>query len=266
MEEWVTIILTWWLVPLTLFCFWLRYTLCRDWLGTGLQIGLIVISTTAGFHFYHSHAATLKGLNLQPFRLRKPFRDRGVYLLLAFILSIILIIGLSHGTINGSRQIDSDGAVNYTLTARIFKSLNYDIFADFREKDVSMRPSNYWLIDSACRDSSVMPAKLAAADLRYADAARAFLLNADLRNSNLMGAMLWGANLKGANLYEADLRGADLRATSLREANFLAARLQGADLRFSEGLTQEQLNDACGDSLTLLPPGLTIKTCPEHGR
>jgi len=41
--------------------------------------------------------------------------------------------------------------------------------------------------------------------------------------------------------------------------------LSKVDLTYSYGLTQEQLNRACGDALTKLPePTLTIPTCPPR--
>ena len=52
------------------------------------------------------------------------------------------------------------------------------------------------------------------------------------------------ADLAGAILTRADLTGADLRHTKLG------------------GLTQEQLDQACGENVKLDPP-LTIKPCPK---
>jgi Pentapeptide repeats (8 copies) len=70
-----------------------------------------------------------------------------------------------------------------------------------------------------------------------------------------------GVNLGGANLNGADLSGANLGGADLLGANLLGARLDGADLRGADGLTQNQLDKACGED-TKLPSGLTIKPCP----
>ena len=40
--------------------------------------------------------------------------------------------------------------------------------------------------------------------------------------------------------------------------------LAGADLSGATGLTQKQLDQACGDKETKLPEGLTIKPCPDE--
>ena len=93
----------------------------------------------------------------------------------------------------------------------------------------------------------------------------------ELYNSNLRGMILRGALLSGANLSRSDFRGADLGAANLAESDlskskFANADLQdailtGADLRKSEGLTQAQLDLACGDRRTRVPDPLTVEPC-----
>lgn len=70
--------------------------------------------------------------------------------------------------------------------------------------------------------------------------------NASFRNTDLSGANLAGAKMDGA-----DLTGAKTSITS-----FL-----GTDLRQVKGLTQAQIDMACGDAKTRLPPGLKVHTC-----
>ena len=71
---------------------------------------------------------------------------------------------------------------------------------------------------------------------------------ADLRNNNLRSWDLTNAIL-GVNFEGADLKGAVLRGANLSEA---------------KGLTQEQLNTACGDEKTKLPGVLTIPSCKQE--
>jgi hypothetical protein len=92
------------------------------------------------------------------------------------------------------------------------------------------------------------------------------LLEADLSNGDLSGARLSAANLSGAILSGAILSGAILRGTILSEADLSGATLWGANLSKANLLTvrhvtQGRLNEACGDSETKLPPGLTIPDC-----
>jgi hypothetical protein len=131
-------------------------------------------------------------------------------------------------------------------------------------------------------------ADLSGANLRGANLAVATLSSARLINADLSGAILLGANLSGAdlsraslddanliaailggaNLSDAVVRGADLRGASLGGANLInaslrGANLSGADLSGARGLTQAQLDEACGNANTKLPEGLKPpKPCP----
>ena len=110
---------------------------------------------------------------------------------------------------------------------------------------------------------------------------RCVLTGADLSNQCLQGGDFHGADLDHARLVltclsGANLRGATFRHADLSGANFLHANFEGADLtgailsatsikgallERAVGLTQEQINAACGDAQTRLPFGLTVKVC-----
>jgi uncharacterized protein YjbI with pentapeptide repeats len=168
-------------------------------------------------------------------------------------------------------------------------------FADLQEADLTA---------AHLQGAVLVEAKLQKADLSGANLRGAHLPAANLQEADLSGAGLWGAYLFVANLQEADLEGAELQGADLRgavmrfaalsranlqeadlsganlqEAVLTAAKLQKADLsdadlrgavmRFADlreviGLTQEQLDLACGDAETKLPPGMFIKPCPEE--
>lgn len=89
------------------------------------------------------------------------------------------------------------------------------------------------------------------ADFSDADASLMCMSFADFTGARFRGTELSGANLAGAKLDGADLTGAKTSITS-----FL-----GTDLRHVKGLTQKQLDVACGDAATKLPPGLHIHHC-----
>jgi hypothetical protein len=92
---------------------------------------------------------------------------------------------------------------------------------------------------------------LTGANFDGADATLMCMSFANFTNASFRNTQLSGANLAGAKMDGADLTGAKTSITS-----FL-----GTDLRHVKGLTQAQLDVACGDSKTLLPPGLKIHTC-----
>lgn len=107
------------------------------------------------------------------------------------------------------------------------------------------------------RKFDLLEVKLEGAMLQEAKLEGADLSGADLRKANL-----FMANLEGALLDAAELNGAYLHAARMAETIMRGTRLEGADLSGAEGLVQPQLNEACGDSFTILPKGLTIPTCP----
>jgi uncharacterized protein YjbI with pentapeptide repeats len=74
--------------------------------------------------------------------------------------------------------------------------------------------------------------------------------------ANFTGASFRGTNLSGANLAHADLDGADFTGADLNVTSF-----KGTDLRKARGLTQAQLDKACGDAGTKAPAGLKVPVC-----
>jgi uncharacterized protein YjbI with pentapeptide repeats len=138
-------------------------------------------------------------------------------------------------------------------------------------------------LDSAdFRNACLRKASMRDADMEDADFRGAYLGRTDLRSRLLTRANFAGANLQGADLRDADLTGANfeqaivgcyasqkkdlepqIECADLRGALLQRARFVAADLRRAEGLTQAQLDGACGDEATLLPDGLRLSNCAE---
>jgi len=74
---------------------------------------------------------------------------------------------------------------------------------------------------------------------------------ANFTRASFRGTDLSGANLAHATLEDADLTGAIMDITSIK----------GTDLSRAKGLTQTQLDQACGDADTRVPAGLTVHLC-----
>ena len=237
-EEFGTILLAWWIVPITLMGFWIRYLRSHEWVGTGLHIGFFVTSVLLAVIFYRSAGKTLKLEAPEP-RKRQLFLSQQNLLLIIGMVIIGLILWLvSHGAIGGVRaDRDLNPAEVGTVVPWLFDKAGIGVFADLREIDVSTKPADFWRIkDEQDRIDSVKGAFLKQKDLRYADMFRAFLVKAILRNADLEGARLRKVNLqdadvRGANLQNTDLRGANLKAADLREANLKDADLVGAQLQ-----------------------------------
>lgn len=107
---------------------------------------------------------------------------------------------------------------------------------------------------------------LSGSRLRQADLSLSTMNNVNFEASNLSITNLFGARFTGANFHDADLTrsvmvGAYFGGANMTGANLTGANLSGAELDTAHGLTQQQLNAACGDAATTLPAGLTIPAC-----
>jgi uncharacterized protein YjbI with pentapeptide repeats len=107
------------------------------------------------------------------------------------------------------------------------------------------------------------------------------LEGADLTNTCVKAKNLTGADfdratavlmcMSFANFTDATFRGTDLSAANLAHATVDGADFSGAvmditsikgtDLSRAKGLTQKQLDQACGDADTKPPAGLTVHRC-----
>jgi uncharacterized protein YjbI with pentapeptide repeats len=107
------------------------------------------------------------------------------------------------------------------------------------------------------------------------------LAGANLLNLCVKARDLHGANFDGANatlmcMSFANFRGASFRGTILDAANLASAKLDGADMTGArtritsflgtdltrvKGLTQFQLDTACGDAKTKVPAGMKVHFC-----
>ena len=107
-------------------------------------------------------------------------------------------------------------------------------------------------------------ARIRQADLSLATADRARFHGANMSLTNFFGARLSSADLSEANLEGATFVGAYLGGARFSGAVLTGANFSGAELADAAGLTQSQLNTACGDATTTLPAGMTIPACGNN--
>ncbi|WP_246787641.1 pentapeptide repeat-containing protein [Agrobacterium sp. AGB01] len=109
-------------------------------------------------------------------------------------------------------------------------------------------------------------AEMQRADFTGAHLAGADFSKAELGRANFENAVLDDVHFSMANLSRARFIGAKLGgAVDLQNAFLFLARFEGVDLSKVSGLSQGQLDLACGDANTKLPEGLTAsKEWPCH--
>ena len=104
-------------------------------------------------------------------------------------------------------------------------------------------------------------ARLRQADLSLTVMHRTTFAGADLRDVEAYGGVFTGTDFAGANLTNASFVGSYLQGANFRGAILDGTNFSGAEMDRATGLTQGQLNRACGDRATLLPPGLRLRPC-----
>lgn len=287
----LAILAAWILVPFTLLAFWLRYLPKHDWVGAALLVALLLAVVWASFRLYRLAVAALahRGGSIQGSARRVEVMAVGLAALVTLLVSYAALWGSQPLTILGYRFYAEFRGADLST-----KPDGWSREAELFLSNLKARPGT--TVDVSSEMWQIRAAPFSGYNLRHADAsdamlAKADLHHADLQGANLKGAMLWraelskanltaadlsgamlsnadllGSNLSGANLqdaafFRADLQNADLTGADLRGTWLSEARLKGADLRLARNLTQKQLERACGDSETRLPPGLTIKLC-----
>jgi uncharacterized protein YjbI with pentapeptide repeats len=111
------------------------------------------------------------------------------------------------------------------------------------------------------KSKNLTGARLRQADFSTAVMNRTSFAGGDLRDVNAYGAVLTGASFARADLTNASFVGAYLQGANFTGAKLSGVNFSGAEMNRAVGLTQGQLNQACGDDSTLIPRGFSIPRC-----
>src|SRR5438270_10897503 len=241
-ESALSTLLAYWIVPVTLFFFWLRYLTRQDFRGTLLHVFLTTaaVATATSVPFIVSRV-------LRPGDIRLP-KSRNVLRMIlgttrsavaAGVILFVISVGVNRGLPSDKTGVAAASAADpRRWAATVFQSVGYRPYADLTEASLStpLPKGTPWTDENVAK---IPGAHLNEMNLRYARAYHAFLVN----------AKLWRANLEGIYLSEGDLRGANLRETLLRSgifdrallshavlvsANATGADFSAADMRFSD--------------------------------
>lgn len=264
-HNFVAIALTWWMVPLTISSFWIRYLPRHDMRVTIWHVLLTIGSIIWGVWSYRLMRKTLKQENALPFTRRvQRLLQRPLWVNSAILICGVFLTLVSAGAIYGipdsrpGRMPDSKPNFFRTIVPRILMPNSPFPFADLRYAEFSIKPTVWPGKDI----DLIQGARLSNRDLRYADAQRVFLVNATLDGVDFFGANLNGAQLRkatgsGSDFSEAFLEGADLREVDFRSVGFERANLKNANFEGARLLGARFQNAAlfqanfCGADLRL---------------
>jgi len=245
LETVVATALAYWVVPATLFLFWLRYLVRQDFRGTLLHAFLLTLSVAAA-----TCVPTIVARVLQPGDL---LRHKGKNLwrvslatvrvaLLTGCALLIFSLGVNRGLPSDSNIATEHSAASaLRWVSEAMQSIGYRPYAELTEAALSGPPPHgNWSEEGL---ATAPGAKLNEMNLRFARAYKAYLANAKLWRANLEGAYLSEADLRGANAREAVLKDAVLDrvqagkivmvSADATRANFTGADLRGGDFSFA---------------------------------
>lgn len=255
LQIWISVLLAWWVAPVTLILFWLRYLVRHEVLGTMFHAAAAAASISSAVFLYRLARNTLRGAERRPFHWPSAILDRAwlapaaTFVAISASLTIVslgAIKGTRPGTVEDNYWPDQAGPRSWIPKAMMF--FRFSPFADLRAAELSAKP-NDWASGDETSKKAVKGIQLSSADLRFADMRASFLADSLLTDANLQGADLLGANLEQAGMIGTDLRGASLANANLKGASLVRAILEGADIKYAHfegavGLTAEQFRRA----------------------
>ena len=257
LEGWISTLLAWWLVPLTLFFFWFRALSEHDWRYATYHAVVTSLAGALGVRSASIAAATLRGQAVPRFTWRAlllPVRGaRGSW---AFPAILVFLLALTAAAIGRFAGVDPRGLYDghhASLTTRAVAEEHRRSRRHLWEPQIPVN-LRYEAIPLQHEAGSGPRVSFGGLDLRYTKAFRADLAHADFREAALQHTDFQEADLSHADFGAANLDYADLKSAVLDSANLSirgaggfhrrpAVRLRGADLRGAK-LRQANLRGA----------------------
>lgn len=233
-EKSVSMVMAYWIVPLTLLFFWGRYLSMQDMHGTALHLLFILVATAVAIYSTTRIGRPQQVWTLTESRTHRILRSLTILNPGSATIALAAVLAfLSLGTIAGvphdqGRAPQFSAADIRRWAPSIFWSVGYDPYADLTEAAISTKPADWSGADDQL--GRVKGAHLNNTNFRYAQAYGVFLVNSHLWRADFRGAFLSEADLRGADLGQSNLHSAILDRAQMTHANLDRAELDGANL------------------------------------
>ncbi|MGB7848427.1 MAG: pentapeptide repeat-containing protein [Candidatus Acidiferrum sp.] len=230
-ESYVAMLLAYWVVPATLFFFWLRYLVLQDYRGTLLHVFLTMVVSAAACGLPRIVKRVLRPGDWTeestPQFLHDVLKATRVPVLVGlvlFLLSLGVIRGLP-GDPTLRPEVGRGDARRWAATA--FQFVGYRPYADLTDESISTLRESTGIAVAPGNDAN--GPRLNEINLRYARGYHAAFANARLWRADLEGCSLAETDFRGANLREANLRSAKMDHVLAEKANLVSADARGAE-------------------------------------
>jgi uncharacterized protein YjbI with pentapeptide repeats len=233
-EKVLSLLMAYWVVPVTLVFFWMRYLTLQELHGTILQ-ELLIVATTCGAMY-----STMKAgqppekwaiVGKAPKRRFASFRRPSLVSVAIGLCAFLTFLsaGITKGVPHDPSRAPQVGPADIRRwTPDLFWLVDFDPYANLTESVISTKPSNWTGMDEQV--PSVKGAHLNNTNFRYAQGYGVFLVNAHLRRADFEGAFLSEADLRGADLSQSNLRFVNMDRAAANHANLDRADLDGSNL------------------------------------
>lgn len=136
-QQCLSILLAWWVVPATLFVFWGRFLVRHDWFATGLHVGLVAAAIGFGWMSYRLACTTLRGASHRPFFWAHVWKDVRAYKRAAGILGTCVVgfvlYCISLGGIEGIESYEKEPGIGAPAPEKGVAVLPFDNFSEERQ-------------------------------------------------------------------------------------------------------------------------------------
>jgi len=236
----LSVLLAWYLVPVTLLAFWFRYLPARDLIGTVWQTSIIILS----FFF----ATSLHGLANSKLRMEVGPHDnqpsertravlskkRAARIFATAALAAVLLFfanGVIYGTWHSDRELLTTplrAALNSSFVPWVCAHLRIGHFVrpNLAHLDVSTKPTAWNGKDEGL--DSIKGGNLSSRDISFADCNGTFAANARFVDTNLSGAQFSYSDLRKSDLTRAFGRETGFAHAQLARVSFGASKMPEA--------------------------------------
>jgi uncharacterized protein YjbI with pentapeptide repeats len=236
LEALLSLLLSWWLVPIVLMFYWARYLVAHDWLGTSLHLALILLTFGFSLRFWFTarnalkrmaHGNTDGGQEVDAdLKLGRRQTKLGVAGLAALAVAFVY---LSASAIHGlpgevCRNLDATaGCGFYGPGHRAWNLIGVEPNLQVEEERFIPKPGDWQRL---LADEQAVRSHL---EVQQAPV----LLRRNLRAMSANSAFLPGSRIVGGVLDYAKLQHAALTGSRLEEVDFVGADLTDADLQYA---------------------------------